>query len=192
MNWESGFFCKLYKTKEYKFNVPKYFNLSEKARSSLISNIKNQIKELQLDNPDIFGFKLNINVSENCALYNLSPDNKNYYFSYLINFNFYLYYNLYIYGIKLLNINDKEKNLILNWEIYLVHLLFLREIKTDLLKKEITTNLNNHFKFYCFILKQASFLDIILLSIIIDTALYDEIINKTDDENYKYFRRWVL
>ena len=192
MNWESGIFCKLYKTKEYKFNAPKYFNLSEKARTSLISNIKNQIKELQLDNPDIFGFTLNINISENCALYNLSPDNKNYYFSYLINFNFYLYYNLYIYGIKILNFNDKEKNLILNWEIYLVHLLFLREIKTDLLKKEITTNLNNHFKFYCFILKQASFLDIILLSIIIDTALYDEIINKTDDENYQYFRRWVL
>ena len=193
MNWESGIFCKLYKTKEYKFNIPKYFNLNEKAKSSLASNINNQINELYLNKPNLFGFGLNINVNKNCSLYNLSPDNKNYYFSYVINYNFYLYYNLYIYGKKLLNLqNESEKNLIYNWEIYLVHLLFLREINLDLLRKEIKTNLNKHFKFYCFILNQESFLDIILLSIILDIELYDEIMNNEKDENYQYFKRWIL
>ena len=193
MNWESGYFCKLYKTKDYKFNIPKYFNLNEKAKLSLVENINNQIKEFHLNNPEFFGFNLNINVNKNCSLYNLSPDNKNHYFSYLINFNFYLYYNLFTYGKKYLNLQtESDINLVYNWQAYLVHLLFLKEINLELLKKEIKTNLNNHFKFYCFIINQTSFLDIILLSIIIDIDLYDEIINNDNDENYIYFKRWIL
>ena len=115
MNWESGYFCKLYKTKDYKFNIPKYFNLNEKAKLSLVENINNQIKEFHLNNPEFFGFNLNINVNKNCSLYNLSPDNKNHYFSYLINFNFYLYYNLFIYGKKYLNLQtESDINLVNN------------------------------------------------------------------------------
>ena len=194
MNWESGFLCKLYKIKNYKFNSPKYLNLNDKAKTNLKSAINNQIRELHLNNPKLFDFGLNINVNNNCALYNLSIDNKNHYFSYLINFNFYLYYNIFAYGKKILTPQtDIEKNLISKWEIYLVHLLFLREINIDILKNEIKTHLNEHFQFYCFILGQASYLDIILLSIIIDIELYEEILNSENDEdNYQYFKRWIL
>ena len=127
MNWESGFFCKLYKTKNYKFNSPKYFNLNDSAKISLYNNVNKQIKELYLNNPKLYGFNLNINVNKNCSLYNLSSNNKNYYFSYTMNFNFYLYYNLIIYGRKLLNPqNESEKDIIFKWEIYLFHLFFLK------------------------------------------------------------------
>ena len=88
MNWESGVFCKMYKSNKYKFNPPKYFNLTESAKSSLKNIIEKQLKDLNLDQPNLFGFNLNIKVNgnnETCCLYNLSPDNKNYYFSYLIN-----------------------------------------------------------------------------------------------------------
>ena len=92
MNWESGIFCKLYKTNKYKFNPPNYLNLNENSKSSLKTIIEKQLKELYLDKPDLFGFDLNINLNTNqCCLYNLSPDNKNYYFSYLI---FYIIFSL--------------------------------------------------------------------------------------------------
>ena len=79
MNWESGVFCKLYKTNEYKFNHPNYLNLNEKAKSSLKKKIENQLKELCLDEPNLFDFNLNIkvNANQNCCLFNLSSDNKN-------------------------------------------------------------------------------------------------------------------
>ena len=193
MNWESGIFCKLYKTKNYKFNVPKYFNLNDNAKASLKNNISNQIKELNLDKPELFGFGLNINVNNNCALYNLFSDNKNHYFSYLINYSFFLYYNIIIYGRQLLKPKtDSEKDIISKWEKYLIHLLFLKEINLDLLIKEIKIHLSKHFKFYCFILGQESFFDIILLSIIIDIDIYDEIINNENEEIYQYLKRWIL
>ena len=193
MNWESGFFCKLYKTKNYKFNSPKYFNLNDSAKISLYNNVNKQIKELYLNNPKLYGFNLNINVNKNCSLYNLSSNNKNYYFSYTMNFNFYLYYNLIIYGRKLLNPqNESEKDIIFKWEIYLFHLFFLKEINLDLLRKEIKTVLNEHFKYYCFILGQVSYFDIILLSIIIDIDLYDEILKKENEDIYQYFKRWIF
>ena len=188
MNWESGIFCKLYKTKNYKFNIPKYFNLDSNALISLNSTINKQIKELNLDNQNIFG--LNINVNKNCSLYNLSPDNKNHYFSYLINFNFYLYNNLIFYGHQFLKPKtDLEKQLFKKWEIYLIHLLFLKDVNLELLKDELKKHINEHFKYYCFIIGEASFYDIILLSIIIDTDIYDNIINY---ENYQFLKRWVL
>ena len=57
----------------------------------------------------------------------------------------------------------------------------------------IKTNLNQYFKLHCFILEQASYLDIILLSIIIDLDLFDQILNcKENDESYIYFKRWIL
>ena len=102
MNWESGFFCKLYKTKNYKFNAPKYSNLNDNTKISLYNIITKQIKELYLNNPEFYGFNININANKNCSIYNLSSNNKNYYFSYTTNFNFYLYYNLIRYGRKLL------------------------------------------------------------------------------------------
>ena len=184
MNWESGIFCKLYKTNKYKFNPPKNLNLNENAKSSIKSIIEKQIKEFYLDKPDLFEFNLNINLNanQNCCLYNLSSDNKNYYFSYLINFLFYLYNNLISYGRKLLkqeNINDES--FVKKWEIYLFHLLFLREI-----------NLNTYFKLHCFILEQSSYFDIILLSIIIDLDLFDEIIKSENNESFQYFKRWIL
>ena len=193
MNWESGIFCKLYKTKDYKFNAPKYLNLNDNAKISLYNNINKQIKELYLNNPDLYGFNLNINVNKNCSIYNLSSNNKNYYFSYIMNYNFYLYYNLIIYGRKLSNPQIKaEKDIIFKWEIYLIHLFFLKETNLDLLKKEIKSLLNEHFKFYCFILGQSSYLDIILLSIIIDIDLYDEILKKENEDIYQYFKRWIF
>ena len=194
MNWESGIFCKLYKTNKYKFNPPNYLNLNENSKSSLKTIIEKQLKELYLDKPDLFGFDLNINLNTNqCCLYNLSPDNKNYYFSYLINFLFYLYNNLKSYGRKLLkqqNINDES--LFTKWEIYLFHLLFLREINLNKLKHEIETNLNSYFKLHCFIFDQSSYFDIILLSIIIDLDLFDEIIKSENNESIQYFKRWIL
>ena len=112
MNWESGIFCKLYKTKNYKFNDPKYLSLNSKALLSLNTTINNQIKELRLDNPNLFEFNLNIRVNKNCSLYNLSPDNKNHYFSYLINFHYYLYNNIFSYGKQFLKPQtDLEKQL---------------------------------------------------------------------------------
>ena len=45
MNWESGIFCKLYKTNKYKFNPPKNLNLNENAKSSIKSIIEKQIKD---------------------------------------------------------------------------------------------------------------------------------------------------
>ena len=197
MNWESGVFCKMYKSNKYKFNPPKYFNLTESAKSSLKNIIEKQLKDLNLDQPNLFGFNLNIKVNgnnETCCLYNLSPDNKNYYFSYLINFNFYLYYNLILYGRQLLKFqNDNEKSINAKWESYLCHLLFLRELNINLLIQEIKTNLNSYFKLHCFILSQSSYLDIILLSIIIDLYLFDQIIKCDDnDESLIYFKRWIL
>ena len=195
MNWESGVFCKLYKTNKYKFNPPKNFNLNENTKTSLKTIIENQIKELCLDRPDLFGFNLNIkvNANQNCCLYNLSPDNKNYYFSYLINFSFYLYNNMLSYGRDLLKPpNNKDKSLLTKWEIYLFHLLFLKEINMNLLKKEIQTNLNTYFKLHCFILEHPSYFDIILLSIIIDLELFDEILKEKNNESYQYFIRWIL
>ena len=41
MNWESGIFCKLYKTNKYKFNPPKYLSLTDNAKSSLYKIIQN-------------------------------------------------------------------------------------------------------------------------------------------------------
>ena len=122
MNWESGVFCKMYKSNKYKFNPPKYLNLTENTKSTLKNIIERQLNDLNLSQPNLFGFNLNIKVngSQNCCLYNLSPDNKNYYFSYLINFNFYLYYNLISYGRKLLkNQNNAEKTINSKWESYL-------------------------------------------------------------------------
>jgi hypothetical protein len=52
--------------------------------------IENQLNDLCLNQPNLFEFNLNIKVNGNnqsCCLYNLAPDNKNYYFSYLITFN---------------------------------------------------------------------------------------------------------
>ena len=192
MNWESGVFCKIYKLKDYKFNSPKYLNLNENAKASLKSNINNQIKELKLDKPELFGFGLNINVNKNCALYNLSPDNKNHYFSYLTNFNFYLYYNIFIYGRKLLQSKtESEKEIIPKWEKYLIHLFFLKELDMKLLVKELETNISKHFKFYCFILGEISYFDIILLSILIDIDLFEKIMDNEND-NYQFIKRWVL
>ena len=195
MNWESGIFCKLYKTNKYKFNPPKYLSLTDNAKSSLYKIIQKQIKELHLDDPSLFGFNINININEkiNCCLYNLSPDNKNHYFSYLINFHFDLYYNLISFGRKLLKPNnDIEKSNISKWEIYLCHLLFLKELNLNLLIKEIKTNLNPYFKLHCFILEQESYFDIILLSIVIDLDLFEEILKTENDESYIYFKRWIL
>ena len=195
MNWESGVFCKMYKTNKYKFNPPKYLNLNENAKSSLKTIIENQIIELYLDKPDLFGFNLNIkvNANQNCCLYNLSSNNKNYYFSYLINFLFYLYNNMISYGKQLLKPpNSIDKSLISKWEIYLFHLLFLKEININQLKQAIQTNLNTYFKLHCFILEQSSYFDIILLSIIIDLDLFDEILKSDSIESYQYFKRWVL
>ena len=197
MNWESGVFCKMYKSNKYKFNPPKYFNLTDNSKSSLKNIIENQLNDLCLNQPNLFEFNLNIKVNGNnqsCCLYNLAPDNKNYYFSYLINFNFYLYYNLISYGRKLhKNKNNSDKAINSKWESYLSHLLFLRELNTNLLLNEIKTNLNSYFKLHCFILEQASYLDIILLSIIIDLDLFDQILNcKENDESYIYFKRWIL
>ena len=195
MNWESGVFCKLYKTNKYKFNPPNYFNLNKNAKASLKTIIEKQIELFYLDKPDYFGFNLNIklNANQNCCLYNLSPDNKNYYFSYLINFEFYLYNNLISYGRKLLKPpKNTDEQIITKWEIYLLHLLFLKEIDINLLKKEIQINLNVYFKLHCFILEQSSYLDIILLSIIINLDLFDEILKIENDELYLYFKRWIL
>ena len=195
MNWESGVFCKMYKTNKYKFNPPKYLNLNENAKSSLKTIIENQIKELYLDKPDLFEFNLNIkvNANQNCCLYNLSSNNKNYYFSYLINFLFYLYNNMISYGKQLLKPPSSiDKSLISKWEIYLFHLLFLREININQLRQEIQTNLNTYFKLHCFILEQSSYFDIILLSIIIDLDLFEEILKSDSIESYQYFKRWIL
>ena len=186
----------MYKTNKYKFNPPNYFNLSENTKSSLKKIIEKQLKELCFDQPNLFKFNLNIKVNEkqNCCIYNLSPDNKNYYFSYLINFNFDLYNTMISYGRKLHKPkDDDEKSLYTKWEVYLCHLLFLKEININLLIKEIKTNLNSYFKLHCFILAQSSYLDIILLSIMIDVDLYDEIINADENnESYIYFKRWIL
>ena len=196
MNWESGVFCKLYKTNKYKFNPPKYLNLTDSTKSSLRKVIENQLNELGFNEPNLFGFNLNIKVNEkqNCCLYNLSSDNKNYYFSYLINFNFYQYYNLISYGRKLIKpSNDIEKENIPKWEKYLCHLLFLKELNQNLLLKEITTHLNSYFKLHNFILVQASYFDIILLSIIIDLEIFNEILKVNDNkQNFQYFKRWIL
>ena len=196
MNWESGVFCKMYKSNKYKFNPPKYLNLTENTKSTLKNIIERQLNDLNLSQPNLFGFNLNIKVNgnQNCCLYNLSPDNKNYYFSYLINFNFYLYYNLISYGRKLLKSqNNAEKTINSKWESYLCHLLFLKELNIDLLINEIKTNLNSYFKLHCFILEQASYFDIILLSIIIDLDLFDEILKSDEnDESHIYFKRWIL
>ena len=69
--------------------------------------------------------------------------------------------------------NDNEKSINAKWESYLCHLLFLRELNINLIIQEIKTNLNSYFKLHCFILSQSSYLDIILLSIIIDLDLFD-------------------
>ena len=105
----------------------------------------------------------------------------------------YLYYNLFIYGRKILESKtDSEKDIIYKWEKYLIHLLFLKEINIELLKKELETNLSEHFKFYCFILGQISYFDIILISIIIDIEIFDIILNTENNENYQYIKRWIL
>ena len=127
MNWESIVFFKIYKTNKYKFDLPNYLKLTKDEKLVLYNNINNQIKELVLNNSDFFNFGLNINVNKGCSLYNLSPDNKNHYYSYQTNILFYFYYKFIIYGREL--IKDelylyKEKNILLLWEKYLIHLLF--------------------------------------------------------------------
>ena len=97
------------------------------------------------------------------------------------------------YGRKLLKPpNNNDQSLISKWEIYLMHLLFLKEININQLKLEIQTNLNTYFKLHCFILEQSSYIDIILLSIIIDINLFDEILKSDNIESYQYFKRWIL
>ena len=190
MNWESIIFFKMYKTNKYKFNPPNYIKLNKEEKLDLYKDLNNQIKEYDLNNSNLYGFNLNINVNKNCALYNLSKNNKNHYFSYKINHIFYFYYKFIIYGREIIG-SEKylNKTILFLWEKYLLHLLFLKEINLDLLKKEIEIHLNEHFKYYCFILGQITHLDIILLSIIIDLDIYDEILN---NNNYICFKRWIL
>ena len=190
MNWETIIFFKMYKTNKYKFNPPNFIKIGDDEKLKLFLDINEQIKELDLKNTKLYNFNLNINVNKNCALYNLSNDNKNHYFSYQINNIFYFYYKFFTYGKELIN-NEKcsDKNILLKWEKYLIHLFFLKELNLDIIKKEAETLLNDHFKDYDFIIGQISYLDIILLSIIIDLDLYDEILST---DNYKYFKKWIL
>ena len=192
MNWESIAFLKMYKTNKCKFNPPNYMKLTNDEKLDLYNNIINKIKEFNLNNPQIYNFGVNINVNKNCALYNLSPTNKNYYFSFQIN-NIFYFYNIFIICGRELIQNEiylfKDKNILLLWEKYLFHLLFLKELNINLLTKEIKTNINLHFKYYCFILGNISYLDIILLSIIIDLDIYDEILK---NNNLIYIKRWIL
>ena len=56
--------------------------------------------------------------------------------------------------------------------------------------KEIETHLNDHLKDYSFILGNISYLDIILLSIIIDLDIYDNIL-KDINKNMLFIKKWI-
>ena len=191
MNWESIIFYKMYKTNKYKFNPPNFIKLTSEEKLNLYSTINNQIKELDLNNIELYENILNINVNKNCALYHIYSDNKTHYFSYQLNNMFYFYSKFIFYGRELIK-SEKwfDVNILSKWEKYLIHLFFLKEINLDLLMKEIETHLNDHLKDYSFILGNISYLDIILLSIIIDLDIYDNIL-KDINKNMLFIKKWI-
>ena len=190
MIWETSLFNRLYKSKEYKFHPPDYLKLSPNTQKSLESQINNEISEFNLNNPEIFG--INLKVNKKCNIYHLYPNNNTYYFSYITNLSLYYFYKYISYGREILKKNENnDMNLIKHFENYFMHLIFLKEFNFSLLETEIKNNLNNHFKFYNYILNQISYFDIMLLSLIIDSNICDEILS-SDSEKNKYIKRWFL
>lgn len=83
------------------------------------------------------------------------------------------------------------KKLISKWEIYIIHLLFLKELNLIKFQNELENNINTFFKYNNFILNSLSYFDLILYSIIFLSPIYKTIIN-SQNENFKNIKRWCL
>ena len=196
MLWECSILNKIYKTLEFKVNPPNFPKLSNTIKPTLMEKIKNSLEEYNLSDykSDIL-FNLNIQINPDCALYHLYPNNTTYYFSFFTNYCYFHYLHFLQVG---RNINKDKDNkeitseeLIPKWEIYLTHLLFIKELNLTKFQTELENNLNIFFKYNSFILNTISYFDLILYSIIFSSPLYKTIIHSSD-EKYKYIKRWCI
>ena len=195
MNWEGSVLNRIYKTLDFKINPPNYNKLAQNAKLSVIEKNIEKLTFYELNN-DKSLFNLNIRTNSNCALYQLNFDRSTFYYSIYINWYFNTYTEIFNLGRKYIETNTKENNkneieLLYKWEKYFLHLLFLKEFDEKLFITEIKGNLNIHFQFSNFILKNFSYYDVVLLSLIYNTNIYHKIFQEKNNEAL-YFRRWLI
>ncbi len=194
MLWESSILNRIYKTNVFKINPPNFPKLAENVKPTLMKKIKDTLDEFHLSNNPNFLFNLNIQINNDCALYHLYSNNTTYYFTFLTNYLYYHFFNFLKIGRKFINKDNNEINdekLISKWEIYITHILFLKELNLNKFQNELENNINTFLKYNNFILNTLSYFDLILYSIIFSSPLYKTIINSHND-NYKNIKRWCL
>ena len=175
MNWESSILNRIYRTNEFKINVTNINNLKDK--SFYIKKLKEFIEIHKL-------YELNIFLNNNAALYKLKPNKKTLYFSYTLNFYFYLYASLFEKGrsyidLSKINLANFYKDLLSDesyatlysekLKVFLFDFLFSQEYQEENsldLIKSFYEKLNNFFKHKTYLIgNQISYFDIILFSI---------------------------
>lgn len=193
MNWEGSVLNRIYRASDFKISPPNYNRLAENAKFAVIEKNNEKLAFYELNN-DKSLFNLNIRTNSNCALYQLNSDKSTFYYSIYVNWCFNTYTEAFHLGRKYLLANSKENKIELfyKWEKYFLHLLFLKEFNEKLFINEIKTNLNKHFQFSNFILKQFSYYDVVLLSIIYNTNFYHQIMKENNNNETIYFRRWLI
>ena len=194
MLWESSILNRIYKTNVFKINPPNFPKLAENVKPTLMKKIKDTLDEFNLSDNTYFLFNLNIQINTDCALYHLYSNNTTYYFSFLTNYLYYHFFNFFKIGRKYINKDNYDTNdekLISKWEIYIIHLLFLKELNLIKFQNELENNINTFFKYNNFILNSLSYFDLILYSIIFLSPIYKTIIN-SQNENFKNIKRWCL